>query len=163
MIKLDRPKARQLPKGQQYLTAEKLVSTYPLLCHMKLHDMNIENKPGGCHICVVEISGQRNLAPACCTKVSEGSIIQTHSMRVINARRTVMELLSSPIIQLNVWPVPNRAIANYSMAHRLGIREIHCQENNLPHKMDNSPFYYTQSNKLHHVPALRNDCAKCKQ
>ncbi len=36
----------------------------PTLCHMQLHDLNIENKPGGCRICVVEVHGRRNLAPA---------------------------------------------------------------------------------------------------
>ena len=39
----------------------------PTLCHMELHNMNIENKPGGCRICVVEVEGRRNLAPSCIT------------------------------------------------------------------------------------------------
>ena len=67
----------------------------PTLCHMKLDDLNIENKPGGCRICVVEVEGRRNLAPACCTNVHEGMEVNTHSLRAINARRTVMELILS--------------------------------------------------------------------
>ncbi len=43
----------------------------PTLCHMKLHDLNIENKPAGCRICVVEVEGRKNLAPACSTEVTE--------------------------------------------------------------------------------------------
>lgn len=27
----------------------------PTLCHFELHKMDIENKPGGCRICVVEV------------------------------------------------------------------------------------------------------------
>ena len=65
----------------------------PTLCHMKLDDLNIENKPGGCRICVVEVKGRRNLAPACCTEVGDGMEINSHSIRVINARQTVLELI----------------------------------------------------------------------
>ena len=36
----------------------------PTLCYFQLKDMDIENRPGGCRICVVEIAGRRNLAPA---------------------------------------------------------------------------------------------------
>jgi NADP-reducing hydrogenase subunit HndD len=57
----------------------------PTLCHMKLHDMGIENKPGGCRVCVVEVKGRKNLAPACVTEVNEGMVIDTHNIRVINA------------------------------------------------------------------------------
>ena len=67
----------------------------PTLCHMHLHDLNYENKPGACRICVVEITGRRNLAPACKTECTEGMVVQTHSARVLNARQTVMELILS--------------------------------------------------------------------
>jgi len=67
----------------------------PTLCHMKLDDLNIENRPGGCRICVVEVEGRRNLAPACCTEVADGMVINSHNIRVINARQTVLELILS--------------------------------------------------------------------
>lgn len=67
----------------------------PTLCHMHLHDLHYENKPGACRICVVEIAGRRNLAPACKTECTEGMVVQTHSARVLNARQTVMELILS--------------------------------------------------------------------
>ncbi|MCT4647948.1 MAG: 2Fe-2S iron-sulfur cluster-binding protein, partial [Carboxylicivirga sp.] len=52
-------------KGTTILEAAKNIGVdIPTLCHMKLHDMNIENKPGGCRVCVVEVEGRRNLAPA---------------------------------------------------------------------------------------------------
>lgn len=127
--------------------AEKAGIDIPTLCHMKLHDMNIENKPGGCRICVVEISGQRNLAPACCTKVSEGSIIQTHSMRVINARRTVMELILSDHPAECLTCAKSGDCELQHMAHRLGIREIHCQGEQSTYKMDNSPSIIRDPNK----------------
>ena len=81
----------KVKKGLTVLEAAQSVGIHiPSLCYMKLHDIDIENKPGGCRICVVEVKGRKNLVPSCCTEVEEGMEIQTHSMRVINARRTVM-------------------------------------------------------------------------
>ena len=54
---------------------------------MELHDLNIENKPGGCRICVVEVQGRRNLAPSCSTNCENGMVVKTHTPRVLNARQ----------------------------------------------------------------------------
>lgn len=67
----------------------------PTLCHYELCDMGIENKPGGCRICVVEIEGRRNLAPSCITEAQNGMVVHTHSIRVLNARTTVLKLIIS--------------------------------------------------------------------
>lgn len=75
--------------------ARKVGVEIPTLCHMELHNMNIENKPGGCRICVVEVKGRRNLAPSCITEVSEGMEITTNNIRVLNARKTVLKLIAS--------------------------------------------------------------------
>ena len=88
--------AVEVPKNTTLLDAAKQVGIdIPSLCHMKLHDMGIENKPAGCRICVVEVEGRRNLAPACVTVVTEGMKVRTNSIRVLNARRTVLELILS--------------------------------------------------------------------
>jgi NADP-reducing hydrogenase subunit HndD len=43
-------------KGTTVLkAAESIGIDIPTLCHMKLDDLNIENKPGGCRVCVVEV------------------------------------------------------------------------------------------------------------
>nr|HMM18017.1 2Fe-2S iron-sulfur cluster-binding protein [Petrimonas sp.] len=60
----------------------------PTLCHFEMCDMGIENKPGGCRICVVEVEGRRNLAPSCVTEAQNGMVINTHNIRVLNARKT---------------------------------------------------------------------------
>ena len=89
-------KSVKVEKGTTILKAARSVGIdIPTLCYMSLGDMNIENKPGGCRICVVEVKGRRNLAPACCTDVSEGMEIRTNTMRVLNSRRTVLELILS--------------------------------------------------------------------
>lgn len=67
----------------------------PTLCHFEMCDMGIENKPGGCRICVVEVEGRRNLAPSCVTEAQNGMVINTHNIRVLNARKTVLKLIIS--------------------------------------------------------------------
>jgi len=50
---------------------------------------------GACRMCVVEVDGFENLVPACSYPVVEWMKIQTHSPRVIKARKTIVELLLS--------------------------------------------------------------------
>ncbi|MFW5974909.1 MAG: 2Fe-2S iron-sulfur cluster-binding protein, partial [Bacteroidota bacterium] len=53
----------EVPKKTTILQAAKKIGIdIPVLCYMNLEDMNIENKPGGCRICVVEVEGRKNLA-----------------------------------------------------------------------------------------------------
>lgn len=111
----------------------------PTLCHMKLDDLNIENKPGGCRICVVEVNGRRNLAPACCTDVNEGMEVNTHSMRVINARRTVMELILSDHPFDCLICAKSGHCDLQDMAQDLGIREIHYKGEQSTYREDSSP------------------------
>lgn len=86
----------EVEKGITILEAAQRVGVeIPTLCHFQLHDMGIENKPGGCRICVVEVEGHRNLMPSCITEVQEGMVIHTHSIRVMNARTTVLKLIIS--------------------------------------------------------------------
>ncbi|MBE0667539.1 MAG: (2Fe-2S)-binding protein, partial [Bacteroidales bacterium] len=108
--------------------ARELGIDIPTLCHMELHDLNIENKPGGCRICVVEVQGRRNLAPACITKCEEGMTVRSHNPRVMNARRTVMEfILSDHPKECLICPKSGHCDLQ-DMANRLGIREIPGQD-----------------------------------
>ncbi|MBK6285555.1 MAG: iron hydrogenase small subunit [Draconibacterium sp.] len=135
-------------KGTTILEAAKGIGIHiPTLCYMKLDDLNIENKPGGCRICVVEVDGRRNLAPACCTDVSEGMNVNTHSIRAINARRTVMELILSdhPADCLICAKSGNCDLQN--MAHNLGIRKIHYQGEQSHYREDTSPAIIREVDK----------------
>ena len=119
----------EVPKGTTiYKAAKQLGIDIPILCYMNLEDLGIENKPGGCRICVVEVEGRKNLAPSCSTDVAEGMVVRTHTMRVINARRTVMEFILSdhPKDCLSCAKSGNCDLQD--MAIKLGIREIPGQE-----------------------------------
>ena len=55
----------EVAKGTTILKAAKEVGIHiPTLCYLHLDDLKIENKPAGCRVCVVEVEGRRNLAPA---------------------------------------------------------------------------------------------------
>ncbi|MGI6574003.1 MAG: NADH-dependent [FeFe] hydrogenase, group A6 [Fermentimonas sp.] len=94
-LTIDKKKVR-VEKGTTILKAARQAGIeIPTLCHYELCDMGIENKPGGCRICVVEVEGRRNLAPSCITEAQDGMVIHTHSIRVLNARTTVLKLIIS--------------------------------------------------------------------
>ena len=48
-----------------------------------------------CRVCVVEVSGNRTLVPACSRPVEDGMEIQTDSERVRHSRRMVLEFLGT--------------------------------------------------------------------
>ena len=107
-----------------YKAARELGIDIPTLCYMELHDMNIENKPAGCRICVAEVSGRRTLAPTCSTKCEPGMVVKTHTPRVLNARRTVMEFIFSNHPKDCLVCSKSGTCELQDMAHRLGIKDI---------------------------------------
>ncbi|HKJ08124.1 MAG TPA: formate dehydrogenase subunit alpha [Gammaproteobacteria bacterium] len=62
----------------------------PHLCYMD--GMRAD---GNCRSCMVEIEGERVLAPSCCRTPSEGMTVQSASERAVKAQKLVMELLQS--------------------------------------------------------------------
>lgn len=50
---------------------------------------------GNCRACVVEIEGERTLAPSCCREVQQGMVVHTDNERVGKAQRMVLELLNA--------------------------------------------------------------------
>lgn len=119
----------EVPKGTTILQAAKQIGIdIPVLCNMRLDDMNIENRPGGCRICVVEVEGRRNLAPSCATDCTEGMVIKTSTPRVINARQTVMELILSDHPKECLTCAKSGNCELQDLAVRLGVREIHCED-----------------------------------
>ena len=48
---------------------------------------------GQCRICVVEVDGEQELLPACETAAGEGMKVMTHTPAVMEARRTIIEML----------------------------------------------------------------------
>jgi len=62
----------------------------PTLCHMKNFVPS-----GACRLCVVEIEGSSKLVSSCSFPVNNGMKVLTHSPKVTEARKTIIELLLS--------------------------------------------------------------------
>ncbi len=130
----------EVEKGTTILkAARKIGIDIPTLCHFEMCDMNIENKPGGCRICVVDVEGRKNLAPSCATEAQDGMVINTHNIRVLNARRTVLKLLISdhPFDCLVCAKSGNCELQN--LATKFGIRDIPYQGEKSTYRKDTSP------------------------
>ena len=60
----------------------------PTLCYL-------EDSPpiGACRLCVVEVEGSRTLVGSCHTPVTEGMVVHTHSPKVLETRKILVELM----------------------------------------------------------------------
>src|SRR5216684_8733574 len=54
---------------------------------------------GNCRACMVEIKGERVLAPSCCRKPTSGMEVTTDSARALASQKIVVELLLSDMPQ----------------------------------------------------------------
>ena len=155
MIKLTIDKKPvEVPEGTTILKAARQAGIHiPTLCYFELEGMNFENKPGGCRVCVVEVRDsngrlRRNLPPACATECLEGMEVMTHSQRVINARRTVVELILSDHPTDCLTCAKSGQCELQTLAQNLGIREI-------PYKGEQSTYRVDMS------PSIIRDVDKC--
>ncbi len=133
-----------------YQAAKQIGIDIPVLCYMNLNHMQIENRPGGCRICVVEVEGRRNLAPSCSTECTDGMVVNTKSIRVLNARKTVLELILSDHPPKCLVCSSSGRCDLQELAQRFGIREVHMVEN-----AEVSTYRKDAS------PALNRDMDKC--
>ncbi len=87
-------------------TAKRHGIEIPHLCHMP------GLRPdGNCRACVVEVKGERTLAPSCCRKPTQGMEVTTNSARALTSQKMVLELLladvpdreHSPASELRDW------------------------------------------------------------
>ena len=79
----------EAPAGQSIFNiAKDLGIDIPHLCHKEglLPD-------GNCRACVVEIEGERTLAPSCCRSATPGMQVHTQSERAVKSQKMVLEML----------------------------------------------------------------------
>lgn len=132
-------KTVEVPKGATILdAARKIGIRIPTLCHLNLHEFEYKNEPGACRICVVEVDGRRNLAPACKTTCTEGMVVQTYSPSVINARKTVMELILSNHPSDCLICSKNEKCELQTVAYDLHMRDVRFSGEKIAHKKDRS-------------------------
>ena len=79
---------------------------------------------GSCRLCVVEVKGARSLVASCVYPVSEGMEVWTNTKRVLDARKTVVELLLANHPQDCLTCPRNMNCELQRIANELGVREI---------------------------------------
>lgn len=121
----------------------------PTLCYLFHEESNFEHKPASCRVCVVEIEGRRTLVPACATMISEGMEINTNNKKVIDARRTIVELILSNHPNDCLYCTKNGKCELQSLAKELGIRQVRFGNN------------LSQENKEVEMRCLLKNASKC--
>lgn len=85
-----------VPDGTTILEAAKKLDIHiPTLCHLDLHNMKMVNQTTSCRVCVVEEEGRDKMLTACAALCKNGMRIRTDTVKVIKARRMMIELLLS--------------------------------------------------------------------
>ncbi|WP_435791566.1 NADH-dependent [FeFe] hydrogenase, group A6 [Clostridium sp.] len=131
----------KVDEGSTILSVAKSLNIHiPTLCHFKLHDDRTINDPGSCRVCVVEVEGRRNLAPACSTPVTNGMVVKTNSIRAIKSRRAIVELFLSNHPKECLLCEKNLQCELQSLAAELGIREIRYEGKMSHFDVDNSSY-----------------------
>ena len=116
----------------------------PTLCRMK------EFTPtGACRMCVVEVEGRERLVTACSQPVEEWMKIKTHSPRVIQARKTIVELLLSNHPDDCLYCDRNLNCELQRLSEELNIRERRIRGKKTKPRLDQSS------------PAIVRELSKC--
>jgi len=130
----------EVEKGTTILEAAKRLNIkIPTLCHLDLHDIKMVNKAASCRVCVVEIEGRKNLAPSCATPVSDGMVVKTNSIRALNARKVVLELLLSDHPKECLTCAKSGECELQNLAEEFAIRKIDFEGEMSEYRKDYSP------------------------
>jgi iron-only hydrogenase group A len=132
-------------KGEMLLTAlRRAAIRVPTLCHV-----DGLTASGACRMCVVEVEGQRGLAPSCAFPVADGMKIRTHSPRAVQARKTIVELLLANHPDDCLYCSRNGNCQLQQLAEELGVRQRRFAGERTRHYIDTSS------------PSIVRDPAKC--
>jgi len=130
----------QVPKGATILAAAKSLGIdIPTLCHLQMGGNDYVNDCASCRICVVEVEGRRNLAPACATPVFEGMNVTTNTMKVMQKRKTALELLLSDHPKDCLACSKNGECDLQDLSVQFGVREIRFEGEESTYRKDYSP------------------------
>jgi formate dehydrogenase major subunit len=75
---------------------------------------------GNCRACVVEIKGERVLAPSCCRMPTQGMVVESESARARHSQKLVLELLKSDMPAQRSYKVDDEL---EHWADRLGVQK----------------------------------------
>lgn len=134
----------EAPQGSTVLQAAELAGIeIPRLCY----DPDL-SKMGSCRMCVVEVKGNRLLPAACVTPIFAGMEVQTESPAVVEARKTILELLiaNHPMDCLTCDKLGACKLADY--CYKYGVKESPYTGEKHHYAIDDSnPFIIRNLNK----------------
>ncbi len=137
-------KAVTVPRGTTVLDAATLAGfSIPTLCH----DPSLPEF-GACRMCVVEVKGMKNLPASCVTRVTEGMEVETESPAVVDARRTILELLlaSHPTDCLTCEKNGNCLLQDYAFQYSVPNSSFGGERHDYPLD-DSNPYIVRDLNK----------------
>ncbi len=144
----------EVPVGSAILdAANQLGIDIPTLCYLEMEE-KFNQQAAACRICVVEVEGRRNLAPACATPVMEGMVIKTDTERVHAARKTVVDLMLSdhPLDCLTCEQAGSCTLQDLCFQYGLEQTSYAGQRNDLP--LDETNQFYSRN---------LNKCVACRR
>ncbi|MEM7188013.1 MAG: formate dehydrogenase subunit alpha [Pseudomonadota bacterium] len=110
---LDGQEVEAQPGESIWEVAKREGTLIPHLCHK---DAQGYRSDGNCRACMVEIEGERTLAPSCIREPRDGMVVNSQCDRADKARRMVMELL--------VADQPEREVARDRSSHLWEMAEM---------------------------------------
>jgi iron-only hydrogenase group A len=116
----------------------------PTLCFMQNF-----NPAGACRLCVVEVEGKKDLVTSCSYPVEPDMVVKTNSMRVIKARKSLVEMLLSNHPDDCLYCERNGNCELQWLAEEMNIKERKFFGKKNAHKRD------------HSSPSVFRDPAKC--
>lgn len=130
------------PEGSTILEAARLAGIrIPTLCYLK--DIN---EIGACRICVVEVKGARSLVAACVYPINEGMEVFTNSPKVVESRRTTLELILSNHKRECLSCVRSGNCELQALANEYGVNETKYEGENPMPEIDDSAVHMTRDN-----------------
>lgn len=132
------------PSGSTILQAAALVGIeIPRLCY----DEGL-SPLGACRLCVVEVQGNRLLPASCVTPINEGMIVDTESEAVVEARKTILELLiaNHPLDCMTCDKLGDCKLADY--CYQYGVADTPFSGEKHHYELDDTnPFIIRDMNK----------------
>lgn len=131
-----------VPEGSAILEAARTAGIkIPTLCYLK--DINAI---GACRICVVEVKGARSLVASCVYPVNEGMEVFTNTPKVIESRKTTLELILSNHKKECLSCVRSGSCELQELCNEYGVEENRFEGENPAVELDDSAMHMTRDN-----------------
>ena len=140
-----------VPKGSTILEAARVAGiNIPTLCYLKEI-----NEIGACRICMVEVKGARSLVTACVYPVNEGMEVFTNTPKVLESRKTNLELVLSTHNKKCLSCVRSGDCELQTLCKEFGVED--------EHRFDGEVNQYELDTSAAHMVRDNSKCILCRR